>query len=200
MILAAILLRSRSFHELIYRKHLPQKIVDWQQFDGIWEGNNGTFSDLKGGGGDKALAGSEDWTDYTLDADIRFDSDRNARWGDAGVIVRASDPTIGTDAYNGYYVGLRLHDHVLVLSRSENEYLELETKQLAVPLMIGNWYHISVTIEGCAVRASVNGVGKDNLASVQYTDHGCPFRHGKVGLRTYNIQASWRNVAVTAAH
>ena len=196
--LIATVPQLQLWHDLLRFQRLPQSIADWSQFDGIWDGRNGTFSDLKGGGGDKALAGSTKWSDYTLDADIRFDSDRDARWGDAGVIVRASDATIGTDAYNGYYAGIRLRDHALVLSRSKNEFVQLATNPLPQPVAIGRWYHLAVTVKDCSIKASVGLDGESGTpTSIDYFDRDCPFRQGQIGLRTYNMQTSWRNLRVT---
>ncbi len=178
------------------RNRLPRDIANWSQFDGIWEGTRGTFSDLKGGGGDKALSGSPEWGDYTLTSDIRFDSDRNARWADAGLIVRATDATLGTDAYNGYYIGLRMRDHTLLLGRVEKEYVELGTTALTAPIAIGAWYRLSVTARGCSFQVMVSQPDVGSLAQLSYKDQECLFRRGQIGLRTYNAQASWRDVQV----
>jgi hypothetical protein len=186
--------------DLLRRQNLPDNIADWQQFDGIWQGAHGTFSDLKGGGGDKALAGSPNWANYTIDTDIRFDSDRNFRWGDAGIIVRASDATIGTDAYNGYYAGLRLRDHMLLFGRTENEYVELATKQLPEAITVGTWYHLKVSVNGCTFRATVSSADRGNLTDLNHTDNGCLFRRGQIGLRTYHAQSSWRDVHVQSLY
>ena len=44
--------------------------------------------------------------------------------GDAGVVVRSNDEEPGVDAYNGYYVGVRMYDSSLLIGRSDHGWLE----------------------------------------------------------------------------
>ena len=69
-------------------------------YGGAWSVEGGAYWNA-GGNGDKAVAGSTGWTDYTLTADIALTAA-----GRAGLLVRVSDPDMGADALHGYYVGL----------------------------------------------------------------------------------------------
>lgn len=173
--------------------------ASWQQFDGEWDADQGICSDVKGGRGDKAITGLPTWRDYTLQTDLRFDSERDARWGDAGVIFRVSDAMLGTDSFNGYYAGLRVPDQSLLLSRSEDEYIELAAVRFPEPLQVGAWYHLEVRAKGCSFHITVRSVDGGNSASLSYDDLECKFRAGKVGLRTFSVPASWRHFKVQIA-
>lgn len=171
----------------------PDRIEDWKQYDRTWVADQGTFTDLKGGLGDKMVTGDPSMSDYKLDSDLRFDSNRNLKWGDAGVILRGSNVQIGTDSYNGYYAGLRFNDQSLVFARIENEYVELAVAKLAEPVSVGEWYHLSITAQGCAFQIVAKSASIQNAGSIDYTDAGCQFRSGSVGIRSYGMQSSWRN-------
>jgi hypothetical protein len=197
MMLLAWYAHSRLTPPMHGRQSLsPDRIEDWKQYDGTWVAEQGTFSDLKGGLGDKLVTGDPSMSDYKLDSDLRFDSDRNQKWGDAGVILRASNVQIGTDSYYGYYAGLRLNDQSLVFARIENEYIELAVAKLPEPVRIGQWYHLSITAQGCEFRIVAQSMPSLDAAKIDYTDVGCGFRNGSPGIRSYGMQSSWRNFEV----
>lgn len=67
------------------------------------------------GRGAKLVAGSPDWGNYTLVSDIRFEGSV----ADMGVIMRSNGETEGTDAYDGYFVGVRSLEGTLVIGRAD---------------------------------------------------------------------------------
>ena len=199
-ILAAFWVHARSIRkEQATAETLPNHIADWQQYDGIWQGDRGNFSDLKDGRGDKAVAGNPNLGDYDVSTDIRFDSDRNSEWGDAGIVLRVSNASIGTDSYDGYYIGLRLRDQALIFSRSEDEYFELATAKLPAAIQIGAWYQLRVHAQNCTFRVVVTK-DSDEIAKINYDDGACRFKTGQVGARAYSVQSSWRNFQVQLLH
>ena len=88
---------------------------EWQAIGGRWEIGDGVALSKSNERGAKLLAGSADWTDYTLTSDVRFDGAA----ADMGVVIRSNDETEGTDTYNGYFVGLRSLDGKIVVGRAE---------------------------------------------------------------------------------
>jgi len=83
----------------------------WLDFGGSWsvsqDEGDGIYTDA-GGPGAKAIAGSSLWHDYTLRSEIKLN-----QAGQAGVLVRVSNPGAGPDALNGYYIGINPQSGVL---------------------------------------------------------------------------------------
>lgn len=169
----------------------------WKVYGGSWEIQDGVFRNLTAARGDKAVIGSDRWTDYTINTDIRFDSDPGGmHWGDAGVILRVTNPAVGVDSYDGYYVGIGFEDKVLFIGRANYAWNRLAISNLRGPVKLASWYHLTVRAKGCYIEASVAPVGIKTSTSVSYYDESCQQRAGAVGVRTFSVQASWRNFRV----
>jgi hypothetical protein len=167
----------------------------WTQYGGSWSASGGTYTESTGGtGGNKAITGSTGWTNYTLEGDVRLDGIGTN--GNAGFVVRATDPTNGTDNVNGYYVGVTGSD--LLIGRESYGWTQLGSTAIPGGLAAGNWYHLTVQVSGCAV--SVQGRPAGSWTSPAYLSvNDCTFAHGSVGVRDFNSTASWRNVTVRTA-
>lgn len=164
----------------------------WIDYGGCWSTSGTTYSESCGGSnGPKAVAGSTAWDDYTLSGDVRMDS------GDqAGFMVRVSNPSSGTDAFNGYYVNVS--PTALAMSRENGGWTPLTSTTIPGGLALGAWYHMTVQVVGCVLTVAGSPVGS-TAASVgfSYNDTGCTFTHGAVGVRDQGSTASWRNITVT---
>ena len=99
----------------------PQKAGEWTQFGGSWEFTDGAVKSNSYERGAKLLAGSKYWSNYTVNADIWFQGPA----ADMGVVIRTNDESVGVDAYNGYFVGLRSLDGTLVMGRANYSWLEV---------------------------------------------------------------------------
>jgi hypothetical protein len=172
-------------------------VKEWKTYGGVWELRDGTFRNLTAARGDKAVTGSERWTDYTVTSDLRFDSDpQGMHWGDAGVILRVTQPSVGVDSYDGYYVGIGIEDRVLFIGRANYAWNRLATSSFHDAVKLGKWYRLSVKAKGCYLEASATDHDTNTVTSVSYYDEGCRQRAGAVGLRTFSVQASWRDFQV----
>lgn len=172
---------------------LSLKVDDWQAFEGAWTIVDGVVNDGKGGRGDKLVTGDASLNDFILSGDLRFDTDRDYEFGDAGFIFRASNVKVGTDSMYGYYAGIRPGTDTLKLGRMEDSYTDLAVKKLARPVRIGVWYHITIQTQQCRLHVQVSDdVGLDT--EIFLDDQACVLRAGRVGLRAYSMVASWRNL------
>ena len=166
---------------------------EWTAFGGNWRVQTGTMRNESNERGAKLISGSTYWQDYTIEADVALSSP-----GDAGLIARVSDAEQGVDAYYGIYSGLRMRDQALVLGVADHSWNEVAVKALTPPIVPNAWYHIRMEAKGCRVRAIVNGQGSIELARLDVVLDACP-KSGKIGLRSYDSGAIWRNVQATAA-
>ncbi|NUR03338.1 MAG: hypothetical protein HOY79_44540 [Streptomyces sp.] len=167
----------------------------WTQYGGTWSASGGTYGESGGGsGGNKAVTGATGWTDYTLEGDVRLGGVGTN--GNAGFLVRTTDPTTGTDSLDGYYVGVGTSS--LLVGRQSYGWTQLASTAIPGGLASGSWYHLTVQVSGCVV--SVQGRPSGSWADPAYLSvSDCAFGHGAVGVRDYDTTASWRNVTVRAA-
>jgi hypothetical protein len=168
----------------------------WTPYGGSWttSASTATYTDSSGGAGDKSVAGSSAWTNYTLTGDVQLGSATGAS-PNAGFIVRVSDPAVGVDSLDGYYAGITSTS--LVLGRESYGWTQLATAAFPVALASGAWYHLTVEVVGCQITLTGVPDAGGSQVSATYNDTGCSATTGQIGVRTYDTTASWKNIAVT---
>ncbi len=170
----------------------------WQQISGRWNEHGGIFSNSNYGRGDMLIAPHSLGTDYHISADIRFDLlFPETHYGDAGLVIRTTDPEPGVDSYEGYYAGVRPDYQVILLGRASYDWRELATAHLVTPLSVGSWYHLDLSAHGCEIAFALSPVNGGPAARLKYNDKQC-LTQGVAGLRSFYAQASWRNVQVSS--
>jgi signal transduction histidine kinase len=166
----------------------------WQNLGGAWFAGAGTVMNDSEERGAKLLFGSDTWSDYSLSADVQVLGPD----GDAGVILRSTDEQLGTNAYSGYYAGLRTHDGRLVLGRANYGWLESQTTTFPTGIKMQHWYHLQVAAVGCTVAAVATDLASGVRSTVSMQGQPC-VHQGRIGLRSYSTGARWRNLLVAPA-
>jgi len=144
----------------------------------------------------KTLIGDANWSDYSVETDIKLISDT----GDGGILIRANNPAHGkelnqsnADFVQGYVAYLNKKGvHLGKLNYSW-------TYLTGVPLEVkaGEWKHVKVVAQGVRIQVYVDDMSKP---VIDYTDRsGNPFTHGKVGMRTFMNETSYDNFMVLPA-
>ena len=168
---------------------------EWQAVGGNWvfQKNivDSRHSDDRGA---KLLTGSSAWANYTLTADLRFDSDR----GDTGVVLRSRDEQNGVDTYNGYYVGLRKDGGTLIIGRSNYGWVEARPVPVPGGFQAFAWYRLRVTAFQCNIGAIVENLATRQTASVAFQERKC-VKSGRIGLRSVDVDGAWRNIHIAPA-
>jgi signal transduction histidine kinase len=185
-----------SSRGLPYRDSFTRgKADEWTAFGGTWELVHGMMRNDSDERGAKLLAGSPDWRNYSIEADVYLLGSA----GDAGLIIRSKKEEDGVNAYNGYYAGVRTRDNSLVLGRAEHGWLEV-TKQSPFPGGIRpfRWYHLKLLAFDCNIVASMTAPTQAGRTSIGILDQDC-VRTGRAGLRSYSSGGIWRNVEVRPA-
>jgi hypothetical protein len=142
------------------------------------------------------IAQHSEGTNYRVSADIRFDLFfSETHRGDAGLVIRASDPEQGVDSYQGYYAGLAPDAQVLILGRASYDWNPLEIVKLATPILNGAWYHLELAAQGCRLEVTATPDGNRPATHIDHQDNHC-LTEGVAGLRSFYTQTSWRNVKI----
>ena len=163
----------------------------WKAYGGSWERNRATITNRSDERGAKLIGGSTDWSDYEFDLDLQV----LGAFGDAGALVRVSDPEEGVDSYVGYYVGLRSANNTLVIGRANHEWREFAVAQMTPRVKIEHWYHLAIAAQGCTVVAVLTDPGTPASTRVALSEPRCPSQ-GKVGVRSYSSGGIWSNLKI----
>lgn len=167
--------------------------LQWQQFGGRWDGAGGAIRNVSAERGAKLMSGSPNWTDYSIEGDINL----LGRYGDAGFIVRASGEEEGANSYHGYFAGLRNMDGTLVLGRSDFGWSEYPARPIPSGVEPFEWFHLKMIAYGCDIAVSVI-TPQGRTLSASANDPDC-LHSGRLGLKSFNTGAMWRNVTVRPA-
>lgn len=186
---------------LLHRAHAKpnhdEAMTGWQPISGRWSSSANTITNANYGRGDMLIATHSQGVNYSISADIRFDLlFADTHYGDAGLVIRTTDPQLGVDSYQGYYAGLRPDDQSVVLGRASFDWHELRVVRLASPIAVGNWYHLQISADGCHLTVTAAPQASGPPTRIDYQDDHC-LGDGVAGLRSFYAQASWRNVRIT---
>jgi signal transduction histidine kinase len=187
--------QAEHFSDLPYQDSFASgKTQEWQAFGGAWSIFHGAIRNDSDERGAKYIAGSPDWRDYSVDADILL----LGQDGDAGLVVRSSDEEEGVDSYSGYYVGLRDRNNTLTIGRADHGWLEYQTVSPRAALQSLHWYHLRVVAVGCEIAAVASDYSTTDRTYLSMHEEPCA-RTGRFGLRSYSSGGEWKNIRVAKA-
>lgn len=171
-------------------------VPGWVTYGGGWHVENSRwYAPIAAGtAGVKAVATGTDFADFTYDADVT-----PASSGDTGLIFRVSRPSLGDNAFDGYYVGVSPSDGRIVLGKAgaaDNGWTPLTNARLAV--QAGVPIHIRVIAAGARIRVFVRDIA---VPILDISDES--FAHGAIGVRRYAtiptpVPASFTNLSVVS--
>jgi len=164
---------------------------DWNWSGGNWSIVGGTANINDTG---KRTLGSTGWSDYTVECDVQGNSALNS-----GIVVRVqnpaqggvgNDPVLGTDFYQGYFVGIGSTQ--VFLGKQNYNWTTLAAASGTYTL--NTWYHMKVVVSGNNLKVYVVDMVNPKI---DFTDNLDPFINGKVGLRAHFANTSFDNFRVT---
>lgn len=177
--------------------HPDATMEGWKPIGGSWDKHGDVFSNSNYGRGDMLIAQNSENKNYSISADMRFDLlFPETHYGDAGLVIRTTNPERGVDSYQGYYAGLRADDQVIVLGRASYDWHQLKVVHLDNPIATGVWYHLVLSVTDCNISMTATRSDTGKTSRLDYTDKNC-LTEGVAGLRSFYAQASWRNVQIT---
>jgi hypothetical protein len=172
---------------------LDGELPGWVLFGGSWYVNHSRLSTpiSAGTAGVKAVVTDTDFSDFVFSAQVQ-----PAPVGDSGLIFRVSRPSLGDNAFDGYYAGIRPADRRAMIgkcSAADNTWTELASANLPAGLDTGAFIALRVVAKGPSIELYA---GPRLLLSV----HDESFTHGSIGVRRYatggNGLAQFANIAV----
>jgi len=124
--------------------------------------------------------------------DVAFESDVVVGdKGNAGVLFRVSDPSVGTDTYRGYYVGISAEGNRIEIGKSDNSWTSLSSVNKTISA--GQTHRVRVEARGSRIRVWVDDMTTPVLEA---TDSS--FASGALGVRSYANKAAFGNMTARA--
>ena len=166
----------------------------WIDYSGTWSVTGGAYHETSGVGANKALAGPTYWvnsgyTNYDLIGDVMLQAN-----GQAGFLVRASNPSVGIDTLNGYYIGIENATNTLFIGKENGSWTGLGSASISGGVALNTWYHITVTLNNSSIDITATPAAGGATTYLNVTDGSFPW--GAIGIRDFNTSAAWKNITV----
>ena len=165
----------------------------WEVANGTWKIQKGAYSEISAA--EKAahvLFGEDDWTDYTVEAKIRVDSNK---W--AGLVFRAiseyeyyviyQEPTPGVSAF--------FQHHGDVWDRRARPAPNKTAIKIKADIEVGEWYHLKIVVEGDDLTWFINDELQAETKLKRVGELGV-YDKGKVGIWAWQTKASFDDFKV----
>ena len=108
----------------------------------------------------------------------------------AGLMLSVSDCHDGADAFRGYEISLHGSGRHIVVGRHDHNFQLL--KNLPVQYDASRWHRLQAEVEGGTLRVSLDGKPVGEVTDPH------PLPAGRAGLRSYEVNASWRDFAIAS--
>jgi len=134
----------------------------------------------------KAVSARAHFANFTYEADVAVGAK-----GDAGVMFRVAEPSVGPDHYRGYYVGISSERQRMVFGKSDNAWNEIAARPLTV--RAGEPHRVRIEAVGTKITVWIGDMEKPLLEI-----EDASFTAGSLGVRSYSDRASFGNLAAKA--
>lgn len=155
----------------------------FRAFGGTWRVEAGVLH-APAGPGPKLVAEEPGFARGEVGAEVLLP---DAAPGNAGLIVKLSEPGVGADQFNGYEVALDAAAGHLRLGRHRQNFEPIRDVPCAVP--INRWIAVVVRMTETALEIVVDG-----KTMLVYEDREHPLVSGGVAFRPWQREASYRNL------
>lgn len=179
------LYNQRLFGESFEEPQPSLQLEGWKTLGGYWN-LVGQTVEVMSGPGFKAVKTDPVFKDGRVDADIKLEGGVNG-----GLLVRVKNAGIGADQFDGYEVSLNYQTQELILGKHRQNWQPLTTA--AFSFAKGQWIHLAILLEGARVRVFT---GQKSSPLIDYTDNHNALPAGRIALRTYNGDVSFKNIVV----
>ncbi|QEH31941.1 Non-reducing end beta-L-arabinofuranosidase [Aquisphaera giovannonii] len=138
------------------------------------------------GDGPKLVADRAPFAAGEARVQVRFAPDHG---GLAGLILKVSRAGDGADNFVGYEVSLDPSRQVLLLGRHRNNWEPI--REVPCPVPVDRWIDLAVAMTETGLKIRVDG-----KPVFEYEDREHPLRSGTVGIRSWQRETDFRNLAI----
>ncbi len=174
------------FGESFQESARPLPLKGFTAYGGGWRPRAGDLS-ADGGDGPKLISDLPDVTAGEVGVEVFLPGERE---GNAGLILKVKEPGIGADRFTGYEVSLESTGHLTVGRHRQNWE---PIRHVPCAAAADRWVALVVRLRRNGFEVSVDG---RSVATFEDAEH--PLGAGRVGLRTWQRPARFRNLYVKA--
>ena len=179
---------QKIFGESFEENYRNTTFNNFATYGGYWSQVSPTQVFVMANDGAKLLHNTP-FTDGSVEVEMKFNNPRES----AALVVRTTNPQTGADNFNGYEIGLNALTHEIILGKHFHNWQPIgNTSTTFNP---AEWTKLRVELSGARIRIYVNDAATPN---VDYTDTNLPLLSGKIGVRTWHSDVSFRNLRVKA--
>jgi hypothetical protein len=164
----------------------PPRLKGFTAYGGRWMPKDGELH-AAAGDGPKLISDAPAFREGEASVEVYFPE---AKGGNAGLIVKVSDAGPGADRFTGYEVALETGGR-LVLGRHRQNWEPIRNVPCEVPIQ--QWIKLTARMTGNSLEVLVN-----DRSLIRFEDTQHPLEIGAVGLRTWQREARFRNLAITS--
>ncbi|MBN3772288.1 PA14 domain-containing protein [Burkholderia sp. Se-20378] len=175
-------------------------LADFDTYGPAWTSGGGNTIQISGTSTDGAkLVTNAQHPAYghaSYEADVTIGAPApGATTANAGFIVHVTNPTVGTDALTGYYIGLDAVRHVVQVGREQDNWTDF-IDYPAPAVVAGSTHHLKVVTRNNAIDVYVDGT---QVISINDATSGLTtaLRAGAFGLRRFGASVAFSNVTVS---
>jgi alpha-L-arabinofuranosidase len=172
------------FGESFQEPPLALPLEGFTTYGGRWVAKEGAVW-AEGGDGPKLISDDPAFATGEVGVEMLLPERKG---GNAGLIVKVGDAGVGADKFTGYEVALDSTGH-LILGRHRQNWESIRNVPCDVPA--NQWIRLVLGLRSNALEVLVNG---KSMFTYQDTEH--PLGAGRVGLRTWQREAQFRNLYV----
>lgn len=156
---------------------------NWIPYGGGWFVRGGVFhtssnagSESNGIAGVKAIVPDAVFKDLDYQAKVSLNAS-----GDAGLLFRVNGASIGTDVYQGYYVGISAEKNELLFGKSDFKWIPI--KSVPITIDASRPHLIRIEAKGKSIR-----VFMDDMETPELETEDDSFTEGAIGIRRFTTR------------
>ena len=157
------------------------KLAGWSYYGGDWSLRDDGGYQVEPSPGAKAIWNDPLLADGTVECEVCLLSG-----GDAGLVLRVTDPRDGVDALTAYNINFA--PNRLRLGKHQNNWRELKGVPIDLPVEV--WKKVRVQLTGNRIQITV---GEADQPQLDYEDPE-PLPAGRVGFRTFQMKSAFRQL------
>jgi hypothetical protein len=164
----------------------------WTTYGGAWSVSSGVYSDANVGNGDKSVVSVPTSGNFTVQSDVQMNSAGSS--ANAGLILGVSSPSVGPDAYTGYYLGAGISD--LIFGHENGSWTFLTQTPFESSTSSGEWMHVTAQAVNCVFTLTSQPLTQQYGYVQTFTEPGCTTT-GDVGVRGFNTASGYQSFTVS---
>lgn len=161
-------------------------IINFSSFEGLWKTEGNEVSVLSHPGA-KLVYNPTEMNKGTVETELRF----NNGGENAGLLILVSNPGNGADNFHGYEISLRADGKKVVVGKHKNNFEHI--RDINVNCNPAEWNKLKASINEEKIEVFLN-----NSSIFQFNNNDEALKNGKTALRTWNADASFRNLKIEA--